>query len=576
MLKWLRKKFSPAPEKVKEPSQGYFSTHVELADNPIERKAQVSRVVSSAVSRVMDSLPKVQATPGQAMDSSDDGGSLMKLSYGMNNPSVSDILLMWYMSQGFIGYQICAFLAQHWLIDKACSMPGRDAIRQGYDIISGDENKLDTKTIQQIKELDKEFNIPYHLSSFVKFGRIFGIRILFFKIDSRDPEYYEKPFNLDGITPGSYKGIVQVDPYWCAPWLDLNSTSQPDDIHFYEPTWWVINGKKYHRSHLTIFLGSEVADILKPSYLYGGVPVPQKIMERVYGAERTANEGPLLAMTKRTTVYKTNLEAAFANKETFDKNMRSWIDWRDNFQIKIADREDEVQQLDTTLTDLDEIIMGQYQIVAAAANVPATKLLGTTPKGFNATGEYEESSYHEELESLQANDLSPVLDRHHNILSKSMGLQITIKHEWRPVDSPTAAEEAEINAKKAATAKTYFDTGALDAYDIRDGLINDKQSGFTFIEVAERPDDYDPNPEPAPAPVEGGDKPGGQETGEKKVGSGQDGFEDFPWMEFSRGFKEEQEHFDTVNGNELEIAGIVLDHLKTHPQYYTELAQAGL
>jgi hypothetical protein len=32
-------------------------------------------------------------------------------------------------------------------------------------------------------------------------------------------DYYEKPFNPDGITEGSYKGISQVDPYWMMPML---------------------------------------------------------------------------------------------------------------------------------------------------------------------------------------------------------------------------------------------------------------------------------------------------------------------------------------------------------------------
>ena len=567
MIKWLRRKFQPEKVEPEEPSRGFFSTHAN-DDNPIDRKHRASLVWSNAIAQAQAMIPKVMATPGTAMDSSDDGGAQLKVGYGLNQPNISEVLMMWYVSQGFIGHQICAFLAQHWLIDKACSMPGKDAIRQGYDIVSGDDEKLNPDIIKQIERLDKKFNISYHLSSFVKFGRIFGIRILFFKIDSPDPEYYEKPFNLDGIAPGSYKGIVQMDPYWCAPWLDMKSAAQPDDIHFYEPTWWIINGKKYHRSHLIIFRGSEVSDILKPSYMYGGVPVPQKIMERVYAAERTANEGPLLAMTKRTTVYKTNLEAAYANKEVFDSNMQSWISWRDNNQIKLADREDDVLQLDTTLTDLDVIIMEQYQIVAAAANVPATKLLGTTPKGFNSTGEYEESSYHEELENIQSNDLSPVLDRHHKIMARSEGLSISIEHVWNPVDSPTAAEEAEINSKKSATAKTYFDTGALDAYDIRDGLVNDKMSGFTFIEATTRPDDYDPNPEPKTVPP-------GSEEGEQPGAFGKDA-QDFPFMEFYRGFREEQEHFEVLQGNEIEIAGLVLDHLKSNPNYYSELAKAGL
>ena len=444
---------------------------------------------------ILSTLPNPDVS-GTGMDDGSDGG--IKGVYSLSMPNISETLMMWYASQGFIGYQMCAILAQHWLINKACTMPARDAIRQGFEIISADGEKLPTKILQEIKQHDDAFGLAKNLVEFVRKGRIFGVRLLYFKIDSPDPDYYSKPFNIDGVRPGSYKGIVQVDPYWVSPILDLPAATDPDSINFYEPTWWQINGKKIHRSHLMIFRNSEVVDLLKPSYLYGGVPVPQQIMERVYAAERTANEGPLLAMTKRTTVYSTNIQKAFANKAQFDERMMQWMAMRDNQQIKLADKNaDEVQQFDTTLTGLSEIIMDQYQIVAAAANVPATKLLGTTPKGFNATGEYEESSYHEELESIQTHDLTPVVRRHHQLLIKShvgpkFGVVLDVRAEWNPVDSPTAAEEAEINNKKSQTAKNWFDVGSIDGYDGREYLINDRQSGFTFMEAVQRPEEFKP------------------------------------------------------------------------------------
>jgi hypothetical protein len=36
---------------------------------------------------------------------------------------------------------------------------------------------------------------------------------------------YELPFNPDGVKPGKYKGMTQVDPYWLAPVLDLEDAS---------------------------------------------------------------------------------------------------------------------------------------------------------------------------------------------------------------------------------------------------------------------------------------------------------------------------------------------------------------
>ncbi|MBZ4283755.1 DUF1073 domain-containing protein, partial [Streptococcus pneumoniae] len=92
-------------------------------------------------------------------------------------------------------------------------------------------------------------------------------------------------------------------------------------LHYYEPTYWLINGRRYHRSHLVIYRTCEVPDILKPMYRYGGVPVPQRVMERVYCAERTANEAPELAMTKRLTAFGTDAAAAVSNPEGFGQAM---------------------------------------------------------------------------------------------------------------------------------------------------------------------------------------------------------------------------------------------------------------
>ena len=432
-----------------------------------------------------------------AMDDEESGIALKTQMMPTNLP---DALIMWFASQSFIGYQLCAMIAQHWLIDKACSMPGRDAIRRGYDIISIDGDELDPGIVKLLHRWDRAFRMSWQLEQFVRMGRIFGIRIAYFKVESDDPDYYAKPFNIDGVKPDSYRGIVQVDPYWTAPMLDQESASRPESSHFYEPTWWMISGQRYHRSHMVIYRNSDPPDLLKPQYLYGGVPVVQQIMERVYGAERTANEGPLLTMSKRLNVWYTDLSKAIANGEATQRKMEFWSRMRDNWGVKMGDLDgDKFEQFETSLADLDAVIMNQFQLVAAAARVPATKLLGTAPKGFDATGEYDESSYHEELESIQHHDLTPLLERHHALILKSYGaegvdVQTTI--QWRPLDAQTAAELADTNLKKAQTGAALTASGAIDAFDERARISKDPDSGYHQI--------GDTPPEPPPED-DGGD-----------------------------------------------------------------------
>ena len=488
MLNWFKKpELKQEPTKVKKSA---WSTHA--ADNIDDKKEH--NFIHDFLATIKRQQPMLNpaTNPRAAMDNSDDGYPEFKV-YDAGQNTISNAVVYWYVSQGFIGAQLCGIVAQNWLVNKACSMPGDDAIRKGYNVVSIDGEELDPEAVKIIKSYDKAFRINFNMREFIRKGRIFGIRIAMFKIMSTDPDYYEKPFNIDGVTAGSYKGIVQVDPYWTAPMLDGASASQPDTLHFYEPTWWIINGKKVHRSHLIIFRHAEPVDVLKPQYIYGGVPLTQQIMERVYAAERVANEAPELAMTKRTTVWRTDMEAVMADTNAASARLNQWAQYRNNYGIKLGDKEgDEFQQFDTSLSDFDALIMTQYQLVAAIAGVPATKLIGTTPKGFNSTGEYEEASYHELLESIQTHDLSPFLERHHQLVMKSyvepqLGKteNLDVMVNWLPLDTPTAQELAATNLAKAQAGAVLIQSGALSSEDERQRIATDKTSGYNEIGIME-------------------------------------------------------------------------------------------
>lgn len=484
MFKWLSRK-KPTAEVVQPPKPlGFFSTDSTLAytgDKTLDILSKSFQVTARDF-QAYDESGKVAV----GMDAAENMASVKLGSFGGYN--IPLVQLDWYAGQGFIGYQTCAIIAQNWLVEKACEMPAKDAARHGYEITVNDGTEVKPEIIDEIRKLDKKYAVKNHCVRMVKMGRVFGIRIVMFKVESKDPLYYEKPFNPDGITPGSYKGIAQIDPYWITPELSFAASSDPTATDYFEPTWWRVNGRRIHRSHLVIFRTGEVADILKPTYMFGGVSVPQRIAERVYASERTANEAPQLAMSKRMTVLNVDVAQALANADSFSEKMRQWMSWVSNFGVKIIGGEEKIEQFDTTLANLDDVIMSQFQLVSAASGVPATKLLGTTPKGFNSSGEYEEKSYHEECESIQEHDMSPLVERHHLLLIRS---EIAPKYgikpfstdvNWKPVDSPTAMEQADLNNKKADTDSKLSAIGAIDGFDVRNRLIADPDSGYNGID----------------------------------------------------------------------------------------------
>lgn len=488
-MRLFSKKAAPAQQVIlpKLPN-GFFSTDHQMMANPQEQMRAAQDAMGKTIQRSMSDAKIIDANGGTfAMDEAYPDLQLVKWqnTYGGCLPPAQ---LLYFGMQSFIGYQTCGILAQHWLIDKVCTMPARDAVRHGYDTTVNDGTAISPDILEYMKQRDKDFKVKNNCVEFVRMGRIFGIRIAMFDVDSTDPKYYENPFNIDGVREGSYRGISQIDPYWVTPELDQAAATNPANRNFYEPTWWRINGKRVHRSHLVIMRnGDELPDILKPTYFYGGIPVPQKIAERVYAAERTANEAPMLALTKRLISLKTDITQVAANPQAFTEKMGFWSTLMNSFGIKVIGQDEEIEQHDTALAEMDALIMTQYQLVAAGGDVPATKLLGTSPKGFGAAGDYEIESYHELLESMQEHDLSPLVNRHHALLIKS---EVCKKFNcsffqtdimWRPTDTPTEKEQAEINKLKADTDLSLIQGGAIDGIDSRNRIIEERDSGYNGI-----------------------------------------------------------------------------------------------
>jgi hypothetical protein len=407
--------------------------------------------------------------------------------------TVPGVLFSWFGAHSFIGHQACAILAQHWLIAKACGQAPKDAAQNGFrPVLTMEGGEVPQDVAVKIDARNQEMGILEECREFSRLSRVFGVRHALFLVDDID---YAAPFNPDGVRPGSYRGISQIDPYWISPVFDAAGISDPAGRHFYEPTWWKLpDGRLAHRSHFVIITEDEVPDVLKPTYYYGGIPLPQQIYERVYAAERTANEAPELALTKRLITMKGQIENYITDENEVTERLHAFNRIRSNHGFLMVGEDEDIQQIDTALADFDALIMTQYQLVAAIARTPATKLLGTSPKGFNATGEHESDSYDQELVSIQAGGMTPLLDRHHLLLCRSEfseypGLSVGV--EWNPVRALKPAEKADLNLKDAQAAQARVTAQIIAPDEERRRLVNDPDGDYAFLAGEEPADDLD-------------------------------------------------------------------------------------
>ena len=404
--------------------------------------------------------------------------------------------ILGFLNQTFIGWQACSLLKQNPFIDRACSIPAKDAIAPDYKLayVNPDDQKADdedkkTDMLAEIKdESFRKFKINEICVKQTINKKTFGYSLVVPVIDGLE---MDKPYNIDGVKKGAYKGMAVVEPYWITTELDNDAATDPASGHFYEPTWYkMANGKRIHRSWVIKAINSPVSDVLKPTYYFGGVPLTQQIYERVYAAEKVANEAPLLALTKRLLIVDANVANMVANPEEAENVMQALTYLRDNFGVYAKNPGDQVSQIDTSLADFDALIMTQYQLVASIAGMPATKLLKTTPKGFNSTGEYEQEDYKETLLEIQENDFIPIILKHNELYTKSKyGRVIPLDVKFNPIDTPSEKEVAEINQIKSQTAANHINAGITTAQEERDVLRNEDGSIYSAIpDEIEEPD----------------------------------------------------------------------------------------
>lgn len=501
----LKKKYKTLKNKT-EAAIDAFCGYEEDNDDPFlgfsvaEEDATIDDIIAQSIQRRITDFSQVAVSNGRvsAMDAEtvamDDGESI-SLKDSVNNRfnqydgrNISDSILSYYASKGFMGYQCYSILGQNKWISKAICMPVEDSLRPGFNYtkIEKDEGESnDEKSdeiIKKFEETSEKMDFKNKLAHWMINCRQFGVAYALPIID--DPEWdLSQPFNIDGVKPGTYKGIKIIDPFWMRPTLTSESAYDVSNINFFVPDFYTIgNNQVIHKSHLIKIVFKEVPDVLKPTYYYGGMSLTQMIYEQVFLAEQTSKEAPKLVQNKRLLIMSGNLEESVRNTKRFEDKLKALLEARNNYGVYLTDINQTVQQIETSLMEFPELISTQYLLIAGIAEIPYTKFLGTTPKGFNATGEYEMKSYIQMLKSLQERFM-PLIRRHIELLSMSLyGKQQEISFEFNEIDMPTEQENAQVNAVQTQTLNSLLESGIISSEEARKWLKMDDNSGFGWLD----------------------------------------------------------------------------------------------
>lgn len=147
----------------------------------------------------------------------------------------------------------------------------------------------------------------------------------------------------------------------------------------------------------------------------------------------------------------------------------------------LLDTNETWEQKTATFAGFPEIIDRLLLMVASAADIPVTRLLGRSPAGLNATGEADLETYYTMIRSRQQTVLKPMIAPLDTILIRhALGrMPRGIYFDWRPLWSLGGQDQSEINRKHAEAVKAYAETGLFKREALAKAAINQMQDdGF--------------------------------------------------------------------------------------------------
>jgi phage-related protein (TIGR01555 family) len=111
--------------------------------------------------------------------------------------------------------------------------------------------------------------------------------------------------------------------------------------------------------------------------------------------------------------------------------------------------------------------------VAAVADIPVTRLFGTSPGGMNATGEHDLANWWDAVGDGQENETRPCLEALDPILLRSAGVTKTDAWwVWAPLRKPTEAEEAKTFDLLMDAVGKLIDSGTVPERSLAEAVQN--------------------------------------------------------------------------------------------------------
>lgn len=353
--------------------------------------------------------------------------------------------------------QIEACYRSSWLARKIIDLPPSEMARPQRDW------QADTADTETIEKLEKRLGVWPKLQEALRLGRMGGGVIVM----GVNQGLTSDPIRADAIRPGDlmYLHVMSRDEVNLGP-IDLDPMSP-----FYgQPAYYEVMGTnsfaRLHPSRVIPFKGVYVPRRYTDTHnAFWGDSVLDSINDVIRNADTAQNGFAALIDEAKVDFYSIaeftrgmaspEYEAQLINRFSAVNRTKSM------YNAVILDAEDKWETRQINFAGFKDVILTYIGLVAGAANMPATVLMGKSPDGMNATGDGDKENWYRTIDTLREETLTPALDRLDEVLIRSALGDKPDDVWWTfgPLEEESEAKRADLVTKVVTAAKLAIDAG---------------------------------------------------------------------------------------------------------------------
>ncbi|MHC4866839.1 MAG: anti-CBASS protein Acb1 family protein [Planctomycetota bacterium] len=353
-----------------------------------------------------------------------------------------------------------------------------ESLRKGFSVKITDEDNPEnaSETEDDVQAALDELNTLEKFAEAYIWGRLYGgAGILVGADDGASVERLTEPLNEDRIKSIKYLNVIDkksLDPgeYY----------TDPTQEKFGEPKIYEITNDTLgeqsasifvHESRLIIFDGVRTTKTTKDQNNGWNLSVLQRVHEVLqdFGVGWQAVSHLLTDASQGVWKMKGLIEAIATAKDGDISSRMAVVDKnRSVARMILVDKDgEEFERHTVNFGSVDKILQMFILRLSAAAKMPATKLMGQSPAGMNATGDGDFQNWYGEIVSAQKNYLTPRLKRLIELvtLAKDGPTSGVVPETWNIVfEDPwvlTPLETADLKLKTAQTDEINITTGVV-------------------------------------------------------------------------------------------------------------------